>query len=101
MAPDGSDRMHPTSDIIPRHFFGAAKGITIPKIVPGLLLAVAIGPCLSAVPAQAQAMRTFVSGSGKDGNPCTATSPCQTFQRALAMTLAGGEISALNSANYG
>ena len=36
-----------------------------------------------------------------DGNPCTVTSPCKTIQAALALTLAGGEIYALNSANYG
>src|SRR6185369_2475583 len=35
-------------------------------------------------------MRTYVSGLGSDSNPCTAASPCATFQAALAMTLAGG-----------
>src|SRR5712691_10752793 len=45
--------------------------------------------------------RTYVSGLGSDSNPCTASSPCQTFQAALAMTIAGGEIYVLNSANYG
>ena len=46
-------------------------------------------------------MRTYVSGLGSDSNPCTAASPCATFQAALAMTLAGGEIFVLNSADYG
>src|SRR5215469_1550581 len=46
-------------------------------------------------------MRTYVSGTGSDANPCTATSPCATFQAALALTQAGGEIFVLNSANYG
>jgi hypothetical protein len=46
-------------------------------------------------------MRTYVSGLGSDSNPCTAVSPCATFQAALAMTLAGGEIFVLNSADYG
>jgi len=46
-------------------------------------------------------MRTFVSGLGSDGNPCTASSPCKTFTAALALTIAGGEIYVLNSANYG
>jgi hypothetical protein len=46
-------------------------------------------------------MRTYVSGLGSDSNPCTAASPCATFQAALAMTLAGGEIFVLNSSDYG
>jgi len=45
--------------------------------------------------------RTYVSGTGNDSNPCTATSPCLTFAAALALTTAGGEIYVLNSANYG
>src|SRR5262245_8817626 len=45
--------------------------------------------------------RTYVSGSGNDNNACTASSPCRTFQAALALTTAGGEIFVLNSANYG
>jgi len=45
--------------------------------------------------------RTYVSGVGSDSNPCTASSPCKTFQAALALTTAGGEIYVLNSANYG
>jgi hypothetical protein len=74
---------------------------TIGKIVLWLLLAMTIAPWLHALPAQAQAMRTFVSGLGQDSNPCTATAPCQTLQAALAKTLAEGQISALDSANYG
>src|SRR5690242_7137248 len=46
-------------------------------------------------------MRTYVSGLGSDSNACTADHPCATFQAALALTLAGGEIFVLNSANYG
>jgi hypothetical protein len=46
-------------------------------------------------------MRTYVSGSGSDNNPCTPTQPCATFQAALALTQAGGEIFVLNSADYG
>src|SRR5712691_7886848 len=45
--------------------------------------------------------RTYVSGTGSDSNPCTVSSPCKTFQAALALTIAGGEIYVLNSANYG
>jgi hypothetical protein len=46
-------------------------------------------------------IRTYVSGLGSDSNLCTAASPCATFKAALAMTLAGGEIFVLNSADYG
>src|SRR5262249_57481750 len=45
--------------------------------------------------------RTYVSGTGNDSNPCTASQPCASFQAALALTVAGGEIFVLNSANYG
>jgi hypothetical protein len=69
--------------------------------VQALLLATTIVSWLQAVPAQAQAMRTFVSGLGEDTNACTETAPCQTLQVALANTLPGGQIYALDSANYG
>jgi hypothetical protein len=46
-------------------------------------------------------MRTYVSGTGNDSSPCTASQPCATFQAALALTSAGGEIFVLNSADYG
>jgi hypothetical protein len=52
-------------------------------------------------PSSTPLIRTYVSGLGSDSNPCTAASPCATFQAALAMTLAGGEIFVLNSADYG
>jgi hypothetical protein len=65
------------------------------------LLAMTVSSWLHALPAQAQAMLTFVSGSGKDSNRCTVAAPCKTLQAALAKTLAGGQISALDSADYG
>lgn len=46
-------------------------------------------------------MRTYVSGNGSDGNPCTDVSPCKSFGAALALTIAGGEIFVLDSADYG
>jgi hypothetical protein len=46
-------------------------------------------------------MATYVSGSGSDSNPCLVTSPCRTFQAALALTLPGGEIYVLDTADYG
>jgi hypothetical protein len=77
------------------------RSTTRRKTVLRLLLAMTFAPWLHALPAQAQAMRTFVSGLGKDSNPCTVAAPCKTLQAALAKTLAGGQISALDSADYG
>jgi hypothetical protein len=76
---------------------GQERAIAIPLLVFELTVA----PCVYTVPAQAQSTRTYISGKGNDSNPCTATAPCMTLQGALAKTLAGGEIYALNSANYG
>src|SRR6186997_3019638 len=45
--------------------------------------------------------RTFVSTSGNDANPCTRTDPCRNFAAAIANTLAGGEVVALDSGGYG
>jgi hypothetical protein len=55
----------------------------------------------AALPAQAQRARVFVSVNGNDGNPCTAVSPCRTFQAAHDAVLAGGEISVLDTGGYG
>ncbi len=51
--------------------------------------------------AQGQSLRTYISGTGNDSNACSETSPCLTLQGALAKTVAGGQIYALSSANYG
>ena len=53
------------------------------------------------LPAQAQRARVFVSVTGNDSNPCTAGSPCKTFQAAHDAVLAGGEISVLDTGGYG
>src|SRR5215469_9428757 len=55
----------------------------------------------ASLPAQAQRARVFVSVSGNDANPCTAGSPCKTFQAAYNAVLAGGEISVLDTGGYG
>jgi Right handed beta helix region len=49
----------------------------------------------------AEIQRTFVSASGNDANPCTRTDPCRNFAAAIANTLAGGEVVALDSGGYG
>src|SRR5438270_8195337 len=54
-----------------------------------------------AVPAAAQATRTWVSGVGDDANPCSRTAPCKTFAGAISKTAAGGEIDAIDSGGYG
>src|SRR5262245_6679780 len=54
-----------------------------------------------AVPAQAQATRTWVSGVGDDANPCSRTAPCKTFAGAISKTAAGGEINVLDPGGFG
>ena len=50
--------------------------------------------------AQAQS-RTWVSGVGDDGNPCSRTAPCKTFAGAISKTAAGGEIDVLDPGGFG
>ena len=50
---------------------------------------------------QAQAQRTWVSGLGDDGNPCSRTAPCRTFAGAIAKTATGGEIDCLDPSGFG
>jgi hypothetical protein len=67
-----------------------------------VILVVMAIPSLYANSAQAQALRTYVSRSGSDYPPdCNVQRPCRTFQAALVRTVAGGEIYAIDSANYG
>ena len=69
-----------------------------------VLLATVVGiaiPLLSAVSAQAQATRTWVSGVGDDANPCSRTAPCKTFAGAISKTAAGGEINCLDPGGFG
>ena len=51
--------------------------------------------------AQAQAVRTFVSGVGNDVDPCSRTAPCRTFAGAISKTLTNGEINVLDPGSYG
>jgi len=61
----------------------------------GLLVA-----AMHAAPAQA-ATRTWVSGTGDDGFPCSRTAPCKTWAGAISKTDPGGEISVLDPGGYG
>ena len=45
--------------------------------------------------------RTWVSAFGDDANPCSRTAPCLTFAGAMAQTVAGGEIDALDPSSFG
>jgi hypothetical protein len=56
---------------------------------------------LLAVPANAQATRTWVSGVGDDANPCSRTAPCKTFAGAISKTAAAGEINVLDPGGFG
>jgi hypothetical protein len=61
----------------------------------------AIGLVLLAMPANAQATRTWVSGVGDDANPCSRTAPCKTFAGAISKTASGGEIDCLDPGGFG
>jgi hypothetical protein len=64
--------------------------------------ALALAITLPAVSANAQgAIRTFVSTTGSDSNPCSITSPCRHFSAAVAATSVGGEVDALEAGSYG
>jgi hypothetical protein len=67
------------------------------------LTAIAAGltTCLLALPANAQATRTWVSGVGDDANPCSRTAPCKTFAGSISKTARGGEISVLDPGGFG
>jgi len=65
------------------------------------LLAATLAAAIWAMPAQAQATRTWVSGVGSDANPCSRTAPCKTFAGAISKTAAGGEIDCLDPGGYG
>jgi hypothetical protein len=56
---------------------------------------------LSLTSAQAQATRTWVSGTGDDANPCSRTAPCKTFPGAISKTAAGGEINVIDPGGFG
>ena len=56
---------------------------------------------LAAVPAHAQATRTWVSGVGNDADPCSRTAPCKTFAGAISQTIAGGIINCTDPGGFG
>src|SRR5947209_137238 len=66
-----------------------------------LFIGMALCFCAMTTAAQAQATRTWVSGTGDDVNPCSRTAPCKTFAGAISKTADCGEIDALDPAGYG
>ncbi len=71
------------------------KSSVLAAFVSAILLA------LLAIPANAQATRTWISGVGDDANPCSRTAPCKTFAGAISKTAAGGEINCLDPGGFG
>jgi hypothetical protein len=65
------------------------------------LLAAMFAICLIALPAHAQATRTWVSGVGNDADPCSRTAPCKTFAGAISKTALKGEINCLDPGGFG
>src|SRR5215831_17548164 len=68
--------------------------------LPFALLATAVACSFVTAPANARA-RVFVASYGNDANPCTFGSPCKTFQQAVNVVDAGGEVTAIDSAGFG
>jgi len=71
------------------------------KTFSAFILGSAVAVMLSAVPASAQATRTFISGVGNDADPCSRTAPCRTFAGAIVKTFINGEINCLDPGGYG
>lgn len=64
--------------------------------------AVFVLTCLAAAPAHAAPSVTYVSGKGIDTGTCaTPATACRTFQFAVNQTVAGGEVKAIDPAEYG
>lgn len=55
----------------------------------------------SAVAIAQAPVRTWVSTTGSDSNPCSRTSPCRNFAAAITAVAAGGEVVVLESGGYG
>jgi hypothetical protein len=69
--------------------------------VPARTVLIALVLTLAAAPVRAQTSRSYVSRNGDDVNNCTQAAPCRTFSAAFAVTAPGGQIEALDPADYG
>jgi hypothetical protein len=71
------------------------------KIVQWMLvIGLAFAPVLSAAPAAATLLHTWVASTGNDGNDCDISTPCSTFSGAYEKTTAGGEITCADSGEF-
>src|SRR5215471_3868107 len=68
--------------------------------IPLTMLVTGLACSLFTSPANARA-RVFVASYGNDVNLCTFGSPCKTFQQAVNVVDAGGEVTAIDSAGFG
>jgi hypothetical protein len=50
--------------------------------------------------ADAQGLRTWISATGDDANPCSRALPCRTFAVTLSKTTMGGEISCTDAGSF-
>src|SRR5712691_9486088 len=74
-----------------------ARGESIMRKIAFSLAIIALAlPLLAASPAQAQASRTWVSGTGSDFGNCSRTTPCLSLGTAISKTAAGGEVNCLD-----
>src|ERR1700761_4641177 len=65
------------------------------------LLLFVVAAAAFALPAFAQASRTWVSGVGDDVNPCSRTAPCKTFAGTISKTAVNGEINCIDPGGFG
>ena len=79
----------------------ARIGVVVLLLAVGATLGATLLAHRSEAAPAAAIQRTFVSTAGSDANPCTRTAPCRNFAAAMANTLAGGEVVALDSGGYG
>ena len=85
-----------------RFAMAAISSANIQSKVWRWLCAVVIVLCTSWMPVYAQNIETFVSGTGNDSNNCsTVALACRSFGKALMQTFSGGQITVLDSADYG
>ena len=52
-------------------------------------------------PARAQNLHSWVASNGNNANDCSRASPCASFQGAYSKTNAGGEITCVDSGDFG
>jgi hypothetical protein len=70
------------------------RSVVLSSIGSGVVCLLLTGVSDATVP------RAFVSTGGSDANPCSAAQPCRSFNQALTVVEAGGEIVVQNSGGY-